>query len=703
MEFKEDPSSSDLKSNGSSPSDLESLEVETSHVLIKQNRFIRFLHLVRSTSLSSNHIQHYVKKLKQRTRVVVILLLLVIFYGCFLTVDKDTFTSVYRYHDIIHHNDSSIDENIRQLDIDIDGNLTPEALQTWNELQEELLNEKPHSMSRANMGSYDSTELIAKQNFDFMAISEFVTNRTFLPFKIRSYQSNAEINIYDKKDDQCKSISFEHDLYYSPEVKYIDEDHYELMKRLIKQDPRLKGVFEKIATDKKVNLKEVAEKYLFRFGSSAQWIEDYQCHLVYSRLVVSPSKYRNLGHFSLIISQAYDKDWNEIKGKKIPYLDVTIPDNLDEQVTAIENKYTETNCSESLDEGARAKCLEQREYNKEMMEDEKYELLSQYYRIYPSLVNVPFKIFKDAGLSGPEDPKISLRKNKDGKTEPIVYFNRGHEFLGRIMHAVFPHRAHVTTIPLYMPGEKNKESQKNWSPFYYEEDGATEISRGTVNLVTKVSPLTIVKCSLDSGVCEKTFDMKEKNGKTGDYFSEIRGGTSYIKLPPVVPELRSRNIWIGLVKPHINNCGESMRFYRPSLTLLEETDGDFYYSIISDQLDFDRPVRSWKLKDNYGAGGYNVRSPNSIISWDVINQNNETKEYEDYMQISFSEADVDSYIFVVKGVMNYIVNAFRSPKLYEFMDWKKKGANIRSDLQNDCFLKNLVKYCDAYGAKHPEK
>lgn len=694
------------RSNGTSSeaslNDQESLSVKFGG---GKNRFIRFLHLVRSrASVLPKQLQHFktVKHVKYKCFVVVITCLVLIFYGIFLTFERGTFSVVYGYRSVLHRNSTAESHKDKIRPYDDNGNLRPEAIRNWTDTQKEIAASRPIALGRSQLGSYDTSNLISMQNFDLMATSEYLTDRTYLPFKVRSYQGNANIDRNVDKDKQCSAISFEDEIYYSNEVKYIDEDRYELMKRLMKQDPRLKEVFEKIASDKKASLKEVAEKYLFRFGSSAQWIEDYQCYLVYSRLVVSPSKYRNLGYFSLITSQAYDKKWNEIKGKKIPYLDVSIPDDIDEQIDAIEAKYPESNCSSISDEFLSEKCVKEQEINKELMEDEKFELLSRYYRIYPSLIKVPFKIYEKWSLSGPEDPKISLRKNRDGRTEPIIFFNRGHEFLGRIMHAVLPHRVIVNSFPLYIPGEKMKGSQKNWSPFYYDEDGASEPSRGTVNLVTTVSPLTVVKCSLDSGVCEKTFNMEQESGNSGDYHSSLRGGTSYVKLPPVVPELRGRNIWVGFVKPHIDNCGASMRFYRPSLVILEESEGKFYYSLITDQFDFDRPVRSWKLKDDYGAGGYNVRSPNSIISWDILSQNNDTREYEDYMQISYSEADFDSYIFVVKGVVNYIINAFRTPDLYEFMVWKKPETGSRNTLQNFCFLKNFVKYCDAYGAEHPE-
>ncbi|KAL3231153.1 hypothetical protein RNJ44_00792 [Nakaseomyces bracarensis] len=644
------------------------------------------------------------KKLRRKLYAAMICSL-IIFYGAFLVFESDDLSVTIGFKNSKIEN-SSIEENLSGTSATYDeyGNLSPEALNSWNSLQKELQTTRPLANDRSYMNSYDTTELIEKQNYELMATNNFVKDREFKSFSIKSYQSNANIEGCFSKQKQCDAITLESNLEFSPKINYINEDIYELVQRLMKEDPWLKEHFEEIAKDKNVDLKQLAKNYLYRFGSSSQWIEDYQCYLVYSRLVIAPTKVRNLGFFSLIVSQAFDKNWNEIKGKKIPYLDITTPDNLAEQIAAIENQIPSiVNCSELPDKSLISKCNEDLKIQMEQIEEDKHNLLSKYYRIYPSLIKVPFKLFKNSGLSGPEDPKISLRKNKDGRTEPIVLFNRAHELYGRIMHAVLPHRRYMSTIPLYLASENMAGSQKNWSPIYSEDDGASDFSRGSITLVATVSPLIILNCSLDTGLCEKTFDVKDKADKSAKFYSSIRGGTSYVKLPPVVPDLRGRDIWVGLVKPHLDSCGASSRFYRMALTLLEKSNGNFHYSLITETLDFDRPVRSWSLKDNYSADGYNVRSPNSIISWDVVGQNNETHEYEDYMQISVSEADVESYVFVLKGVMNYITKSFQKPNLYEYIDWSNKASiDKRVNLGHDCYLTDARAYCYKYGAKYPK-
>lgn len=63
----------------------------------------------------------------------------------------------------------------------------------------------------------------------------------------------------------------------------------------------------------------------------------------YSRVVTSqPGKLKV--SLSLIKASAFDKDWDEIKGKQISYRDVNIPDDLEEQLALLDKSLDNDPC-----------------------------------------------------------------------------------------------------------------------------------------------------------------------------------------------------------------------------------------------------------------------------------------------------------------------------------------------------------------------
>lgn len=576
-------------------------------------------------------------------------------------------------------------------------------LDKWKVVREKISKSNARVASKKNFGDYDTSELISMQDPKFIATGDFIKDRKFKPAILKNFQSNIESNSGSNKKEMCKKATFSHEIFFSPEVQPIEEDLRALRERLMENDPRFDELFEDVAVDAGKTIEESIRDQWYQFGASAQWLEDYQCYLVFSRTLVTRNGAKGRPAVSLVTAQAFDRNWNEIFGKRIPYIDVTPPDDLDEQLEKIEKEFSiDEHCIGSENEQQLDECLKDVERSKKLLEKEKNKLISKYYMVYPTLIDIPFKVYLGNVWDGPEDPKISIRENEDGRKEPIVFFNMDSKVHGRSMYAVLPHRRFLTSFPLYDVDQSIEGNQKNWSPFYDESDSGNDFTRGYVHLVQSTSPVRIMRCSLDDGACNVTFDAKKVVGESEYQSSLVRGGSGFVRVPPVIPELAGRKLWVGLAKSHLPRCGISSTYYRPSLTVMEEINGTYYFSLFTDALDFNRSVRGWNRDRPNSAAYTNVRSPNSIIAWDVVSQDPDTLKYEDYMQISMSEADELSYVFVLKGVMNYLVESFNEKTVEDDLDWHASDIAPRIDLSASCFIEGLYDQCEDYSKSHPD-
>lgn len=129
---------------------------------------------------------------------------------------------------------------------------------------------------------------------------------------------------------------------------------------------------------------------------------------------------------------------------------------------------------------------------------------------------------------------------------------------------------------------------------------------------------------------------------------------------------------------------------------MEETDGKFNILSYSSAIHFDREVLSW---DMHSSAMYhvNIMSPNSIASWHIVSHDH--SKYEDYMEISFSEADCKSSVIVVRGMLNYILQVLGDS---ESVDWESKDLGLRLGTAPACVLTHLREHCEAYGKLRPK-
>lgn len=337
-----------------------------------------------------------------------------------------------------------------------------------------------------------------------------------------------------------------------------------------------------------------------------------------------------------------------------------------------------------------------------MAKEEKEELIAKYYRVYPTVLDIPFKATGNLDYMGPEDPKILIRRNHDGQQEPIVVYNmQDNNYEQRLMFVVLPHRKINPIVPLVDKEYKIGGTQKNWTPFIHEGDATSDGSRGFMHVVQHMSPTSILKCSLDNGKCKYIFDAAKIPSLKDVGVKELRGGSAFVKIPHGIPELDGRNLWIAMIKSHQGHCGISFKFYRPHLAIMEEKDGKFSMLSYSSALHFDRDVLSWDGNSTY-AGYINIMSPNSIVSWNIISHNHENDTYEDYMELSFSESDYMSYVVTVRGVLDYILQVLRDGSDRKFLDWTSKDLATMVGTPPKCVRSNLKQHCSVYGNAHKE-
>ncbi|CCF59167.1 hypothetical protein KAFR_0G01330 [Kazachstania africana CBS 2517] len=448
--------------------------------------------------------------------------------------------------------------------------------------------------------------------------------------------------------------------------------------------------------EEKMTEVEIVSKNWFRFGGAAVWLEREQCFVVYSSIMYQPSGMKGIPKISVIGAQAFDKDWNELKGKRIPFHDISIPKDVTKELSHLEKKLSYSNCDNLKNSGINFydDCIAQMTKEKLKLQQTYEELLSRYYMTYPSILNIPFDIGSGRG-KGAEDPHVILKQN--GKyEEPIVIFNMYNNTEGnRRVYAFHPHRRIDPIVKFFIEDIKLSAKEKNWTPFfpYRDESEISVFSRGFIYFIYAYAPLKIVKCSLNDGICEVVFEDLNKFEH-----AEMRGATQFVKLPTDIPQVEGKQMWIGFPKTHLSDCGCGVSYYRPMLSLLTETNGSYHLELMVPTMDFNRDVLSWDLKGTY-CGGTNIMSPNSIAYWEVVDQDAANGKFEDYLGFTFSEADETTRVVVLRNILNYILDIYDEKKISnQFEIGKESDTIIGSALQ--CVKDTQWTNCAKYGKTH---
>ncbi|XDT02527.1 Hypothetical protein J6897_00328 [Nakaseomyces glabratus] len=567
--------------------------------------------------------------------------------------------------------------------------------------------ERTISTSRNNTCETEGSHDMSWKNRKTLAhmVSNF-RKMDYKQFKFVNYLGNRPIPTDIDELQSCKHI--EHDaMLEHGNVTYPIRPNFKVFNEIIKNtNARIYKFLEGMAGDEPIE--STFKNKWFMFGTTAEWLEQEQCYVAFSRLIISKGRNRAHPSVSLITAQAFDKDWNELYGKRIKYLDVETPEDFEKQLKAIDEKYNvEEDCYTNVEEGGvesnqeadTNSCIKNREERAMLAEEEKQELTDKYFRVYPTILDIPFKNKGNLDFMGPEDPKVIVRTNTDGKQEPLVAYNMNDKnYDRRLMFVILPHRKINPIVPLVDKTFSISGTQKNWTPFFHEGDASSDGSRGFVHVIQYMIPTTILRCSLDDGRCIFVFKANEIDSLKKVEFKDLRGGSSFIRVPQGIPELDGRKLWVGMIKSHIKKCGGATDFYRPHLVIMEEKDGKYNLLSLSSALHFDREVLGWDRETSFMVH-VNVMSPNSISSWNIISHDHENDSYEDYMELSFSESDCTSYILTVRGVLDYILKILRDGSDAKFLDWNADDLAAKVGKPPKCVCSHLREHCDKYGAE----
>lgn len=511
--------------------------------------------------------------------------------------------------------------------------------------------------------------------------------------------SDVQLNGIENNGITCLDLQYNNTLEYLVNNEILQVDLKKMRRSLVyESNPNLAAFVRD--NEKDMSEDEILRKRWYAFGSAAVWLENHDCYVTYTRIIYSIYDNREFSFSSVVAAQVYDADWNEIIDKRIPFNDVEIPVDVQQNVVALKKQLINY-CSHLENHVDHENCITDSTENRSALQSKIDTILDQYSIKYPQVLQIPFELLDE--WNGQEDPHVILRKDTTIE-EPVIIYNTGFGKDGRRMQGFFPHRKDNNLVDFVFDESEGdtRAREKNWAPFFYPGDisSSTEDNPlGYIHFIYDFNPLEILRCSLSSGVCKFVFNSAMLGIERGDS-SALRGATQYVPLPDILPQVKGKKMWLGFGKTHIDKCGCGSRFYRPVLNLLIEQDGIYHLELISPNIDFDIDVLGWSLKDT-DCGGYNVLSPSSISNWAVVGQDPNTLEYEDYLTLTFSEADAVSKSVVIRGVVNYILGIYKQKNISDKFKLNKhmKGAIKKLSY---CISKAAETECRAYGITHPE-
>ncbi|CCH60522.1 hypothetical protein TBLA_0D00120 [Henningerozyma blattae CBS 6284] len=496
----------------------------------------------------------------------------------------------------------------------------------------------------------------------------------------------------------CEDLAYPSKVLYSSERKIISDDLVSLRQEIISKNNDLsKAVVND--NEKGRDESDIVRSNWYRFGSSSVWLEKEQCYITVTRLMYSYQGKKEGPDVSVIRAQAFDRNWNELYNKRIPKLDFKMPKNVEKELEKIDTELglSPDFCNQLIKSPTEYdKCIIEQNNNLLKNQKTKERILDKYFVTYPTVYNIDYKL--KGRFSGSEDPRIILKTGKNNEPdEPIVIFNM-HDQGSRRLYGYFPHRSVDTVIKFEIQNDEMKNREKNWAPFFTDQDSSSELSRGSIHFIYTFMPLEILKCSLNDGSCNKIFSKKTLELSDKANFGGVRGGTQFVPLPSVIPRIPGKQIWLGFSKLHIDDCGCGKKFYRPMLNLLVEEKGIYHQELIGPSMDFNTEVLDWNTT-SYECSFYNVMSPNSIAFWDIISQDPENGTFNDLLVFTYSEADEISKVVNIKGILDYILNVYSQKDIEEdFTPTKDLEVVLGKTL--DCIRDYSYKVCANYGEAH---
>ncbi|KAI5951804.1 hypothetical protein KGF54_004879 [Candida jiufengensis] len=362
---------------------------------------------------------------------------------------------------------------------------------------------------------------------------------------------------------------------------------------------------------------------------------------------------------------------------------------------------------------------------------------------FPQFVSIPFFYELDnlnGKYYGPEDPRLILIRNKLGYDEPLLVYNSYHikpdlydddddnrinqryDYY-RSMFLAWPwqiklnnHKREVKTLELSLQDFKSLKTQKNWTPFisyqdrFVQEDGSGYDTH--IYFIFRWANLDILKCDLKFGNCKFEYRLN-KNLSPKNQVGPLRGGTQLININEILnlPTNYQKEIWVGIARAHLDNCGCGKTMYRPNLVIITKeinSKGKSIYKLshVSSALTFDLYVFGWDLMypENV-CDRSNILIPNGLSLWS-IDYEDDTKYNDnvaeilkniktDYLTLTLTISDFTNYRLNIKGLLKRMI------------EWGifETSTDQNSKSNNDnvvCALDSSVSYCQNYGLQHKE-
>lgn len=376
------------------------------------------------------------------------------------------------------------------------------------------------------------------------------------------------------------------------QCKYLDDDLVQVAQTLLHHP-----IIDYSGQNQSLTFEEMVAKTWARLSGSSVWLEKYQAFLSVTRVIFYDKGVKHWPVISFLTGQLYDADWNELKNYTIKW--------QGDEIT------------------------------------------------FPTVFNVPAPYNVGEGFFGPEDPRIIIEQDVPN-AEPIVVFNMINDLktYTRAMHLYRPF-SNVTTI-LSITGQKERgQAEKNWAPFFHNEneEGTTAVERKWpshyVHFIYSFGPLTILRCHALNGWCDIVYEQKiaeEFAGSHDDTHGRISGGTNMFPLD--VPASPGVHAYVGFPRSHIDAGCKDSALYRPELMIMTAYKSEFHLNYLSESIDFgDAALPPEGLTDPCGEG--RILIPNSIARWD-------RSARTDILTLSFSVADSTVQVLRLKGLSKYI-------------------------------------------------
>lgn len=328
-------------------------------------------------------------------------------------------------------------------------------------------------------------------------------------------------------------------------------------------------------------------------------------------------------------------------------------------------------------------------------------MLSNFFVKYPYILDIQTPSYEK--VDSIENPRVLLRPNKEVGQEPLLILNHKIGKNSKVT-AYFPHRK--TTALLYFQMEEGEDMgtmQKNWAPFNHQNEYTTlsKFSDGYVHFVQTFSPIQILNCSLDDGLCKKTFNGDTMELSEGTQNDNMIGGTQFVSLPDVLPAVKDKNIWVSFAKTHLDKCGCGNKFRRPALTVMIHNNGTYHLELIAPGMDFTIAPLNSKLKTT-DCEGDNVITVGSIISWTIASQDKLRHSFEDYMRIDITQPGNVTKRVIIRGLLDYILGIYKAKDIKDTFEIDNEAHTILGKTTM-CASDHSFEVCRRYGLVKNQK